>query len=199
MKRLILPFLFALTLAGCLSRSQPEITSFLIQAPDLHIAALASPYTVKVLPIHVAAPYADKSFIYRLNEERYEADFYHQFLAQPKQMLAQAITAGLSQGRLFKTVLPANNVQEGDLLLEITATELYADYRQQPQAVLTLQAYLSRADQDNGSYLLNETIAIRVPMASKSAANYAGALNQALAQALTQLQDKMAQRLGRAL
>jgi uncharacterized lipoprotein YmbA len=194
MKKWLIIFLVPL-LSGCLSRPQPEIASFLLHAPILSIAPLASNYTVKILPVKVAAPYADKAFIYRLDETRYITDFYHRFLSPPSQMLTEAVTAGLSQGRLFKTVLSATTVQEGELLLEITITALYADYQTRPAAVFALHAYLSHADQDKGNYLLNHTIDVRVPMQTKSATAYAQAMNSALAQGLQQLQEKIAERL----
>ena len=194
MKKWLIVFLFPL-LVGCLSQPQPDIASFLLQAPQLRIASLASNYTVKVLPVKVAAPYADKFFIYRLDKERYTADFYHRFLSYPGQMLTDAVTTGLSRGHLFKTVLSANTVQEGDVLLELTATELYADYRESPVAVFTLHAYLSHSDQDKGNYLFQDTIHVRIPMQAKNATAYAQAMNHALAQGLQQLQDKMGETL----
>jgi uncharacterized lipoprotein YmbA len=194
MKKWLIALLLPL-LVGCLSRPQPDIASFLLQAPALRIAPLASNYTVKVLPVKVVAPFANTFFIYRLDEERYTADFYHRFLSPPGQMLTDAMTAGLSQGRLFKTVLSASTVQEGDLLLEATVTALYADYRAHPTAVLTLHAYLSRSDQNGGNYLLNQTIDVRIPMQAKNAAAYAQAMNSALAQGLQQLQEKMGEAL----
>ena len=83
------------------------------------------------------------------------------------------------------------------MLLEITATELYADYQHSPAAVLALQAYLSHTDQDKGNYLVSENVNIRVPMQAKNAAAYAKAMNTALAQGLAELQEKMQENMRR--
>ena len=138
MKRVIFPFLLTFLLTGCLNRSQPDIARFLLGTPTLSISPITLTYTVNVLSSKVAAPYAGHSFIYRLNDEHYESDFYHRFLSNPSQMLTVAMTAALSQSNLFKNVIFATNVQESDLLLEASITELYADYRSNPTAVLTL-------------------------------------------------------------
>jgi ABC-type uncharacterized transport system auxiliary subunit len=93
---------------------------------------------------------------------------------------------------LFRQVVPMGSGAPADFLLEGFASEIYADLRDRgkPAAVLEIKFFLT--DLASGAVVWNRDFAKRVAMPNAGADAFAGAINQALSQALADLGQELA-------
>jgi len=144
-------FLFA----GCVSieKSYPDKRYYV-----LDIAADAAPQnpgetgTLQIGSARVSPRYADRSFIYRRSETRFESDFYNQFLISPGVLVAEELRHGLSQSGIFKFVVGSANALTATHTLEIVVNTLYGDFRdlRAPKAVMEIEFFLSQVESPSG-------------------------------------------------
>ncbi|HEX6437324.1 MAG TPA: hypothetical protein VF182_09350 [Candidatus Binatia bacterium] len=144
-------FLFA----SCVSieKSYPDKRYFV-----LDITADAAPEnpgetgTLQIGSARVSPRYADRSFVYRRSETRFESDFYNQFLISPGVLLAEELRQGLSQSGIFKFVVGSANAVPPTHTLEIIVNTLYGDFRdlRAPKAVMEIEFFLSQEGSPNG-------------------------------------------------
>lgn len=185
----------AVTLAACsLSRPSPVKRTFLLEpAPP---AAVASPKsaTLRVGTVSVAAPYRGKSFVYRADELKFEADYYSEFFVAPAAIIAEATAKALAASGAFRRVIPPGVADEGDFVLDGFVTDLYGDARDpaKPAAVLAVTFYLSPANAPVANVIWSREYRQRVPMSEPSAEALAKAWNAALTAILGELARDLA-------
>jgi len=80
----------------------------------------------------VAASFARKALVVRIDEVRYAADFSNAFIVPPGDMLGAAIAQWLDMAGLFRSVSQPGTQTPGSQVLEATVTELYGDFRSGP-------------------------------------------------------------------
>jgi len=189
MKALIIA-LGVLLLAGCgLNRPAVERQSFLVE-PVRKAAAVATPGTasLKIGRIEVASPFADRAFVYRRDEQRYETDFYNEFAADPAAMLAQATADWLRRSHRYRTVLESGAAGAGDYRLDAAVTALYVDFRTSPAtAVLAVHWRLLQGN----DVARESTREERVPLLVRTPAGAASAHQEALGRALAGLESEL--------
>ena len=100
---------------------------------------------LKVGTISVTAPFDGKSLVYRLSESRYEKDFYNTYIALPNEMFANATRTWLNDAGVFRLTVDQSNGFFPYYTLQAHVEEFYGDYRTKPEAVVTIQYYLSAA------------------------------------------------------
>ena len=130
-------------LTGCLSRPPLHVQTLAFEsvaAPSAH-GALGNQRVVCIRPLRVAAPFDNRSLIYRVGDFSYSADPYAEFLESPADSLRPPIRSWMRQSDLFQTVIEPGSALRPNTMAEITVLELYGDYRdpRNPAAVLTLQ------------------------------------------------------------
>ena len=179
-------------LTGCLSR------------PALHTQTLAfdpptgseprdvprSERVVSIRSLRVAAPFDDRSLIYRMGDFSYEADPYAEFLVSPAESLRPPIRSWMHRSELFRTVVEPGSALRPDIMAEITVLELYGDFRRppEPEAVLTLRFVLLDSPEGiSGKLAFEQEYSRRVLLKGRNANALMAGWNEALNQILAQL------------
>jgi cholesterol transport system auxiliary component len=144
-------FLFA----GCVSieKSYPDKRYFVLDiVADAASQNAGETGTLQIASARVSPRYADRSFIYRRSETRFESDFYNQFLISPGVLVAEELRQGLSQSGIFKFVVGSANALTATHTLEIVVNTLYGDFRdlRAPQAVMEIEFFLSQEGSPSG-------------------------------------------------
>lgn len=184
-----------LLLGGCtLTRPAVVKERYLLQAAPpapamAPAAAAAHPGTLRLNPVAVAAPYAGTSLVVRLDEFRYERDFYHEFLVAPRDMITERTAAWLAARRVFAGVQLAGSSLPPDVELGGFVSEFYGDLRpgRPPEAVLTVQFVLTDIRTAPAKRLWQDTFTRRVPLTGKAPAEIVRGMDAALAAVLTDL------------
>jgi ABC-type uncharacterized transport system, auxiliary component len=186
---------FLLALTGCTLNRPPVVKqTYLLEAERPDSSAQTLPVSVRVGAFSVAPPFEGKGLVYRLDDSRYESDFYHEFFVSPRAMAADRTTRWLRQSGLFRDVLAVGVSGDADYLLEGHVSELYLDFRDRakPVAVVSAQFYLSR-DGGSGGIALSASLDRRAPLADNSPQAAARALGAAFAGVLADLEARLGQ------
>jgi len=162
-------------------------------------AAVTDQPLLQVSKAFVAAPFHEKSLVYRIGDNKYTADYYQEFLVSPSQMITQLTVDWLRTSGAWPRVDHVGAPTTGRIL-DLTVRELYGDYRREgsEQAVVRLRAQLSSLDaEDNTRRLMEKDYVARVKIKDREAETLVSGLNQALEQVLEKLAaDLRSQRTG---
>jgi cholesterol transport system auxiliary component len=145
----------SLLFTGCVSieKSYPDKRYFVLDiAPDASPQNPAEAGTLQIASARISPRYADKNFVYRRSDTRFESDFYNEFLISPGVLVAEELRQGLSQSGLFKFVVGSVNALAPTHTLETVVNTLYGDFRdlRAPQAVMEIEFFLSQEESPSG-------------------------------------------------
>ncbi len=186
-----------LFLSGC-SLTRPAVVKqrYLLQAAPPPVAATAvtpaapaRPGLLRINPITVATPYAGGSLVCRLDEFRYEKDFYHEFFISPRDMFTDRTSDWLERRRVFSAVLLNGSPLPPDFELTGFVSEFCGDLRpgRAPEAVITVQFVLADVRTAPAKFLWQNTFTRRIPLSGTAPADIVKGLDAALAAVLTDL------------
>jgi cholesterol transport system auxiliary component len=144
-------FLFS----GCVSieRSYPDKRYFLLE-----ISSRASPQDpadngiLQISSARVSPRYADRNFVYRRSDTRFESDFYNQFLISPGELVTEELRRELSKAGIFKFVVGSANLLAPTHTMEAIVNTLYGDFRElkAPKAVIEMEFFLTQEASPSG-------------------------------------------------
>jgi len=193
-------FLLALTILACtacsLNTPAPARNTFLPR-PDLSRATVQGeslPGLLLVNVFAVAEAFAGKPMVYRFDENRYETDFYNEFLVAPRDLVTQGALEWLQRAQPYETVAPAAGARAPRaLLLQGTVNELYADVRdpQRPAAVLSVRFYLVDETQPARPLRSSGELRRAIPIADASAAAFAEGVSRAMTEIFGELEQRL--------
>jgi hypothetical protein len=152
--------------------------------------AARSQRVVSIRSLRVAAPFEDRSLIYRMGDFSYNADPYAEFLVSPADSLRPPIRNWMRQSGLFRTVVEPGSALRPNTMAEITVLELYGDFRrpQEPAAVLSLRFVLLDSPEGiPGKLAFEQEYSRRVVLKARNAHALMAGWNEALSQILAQL------------
>ena len=196
MKALLFCALAVAVLAACsaITRPAPVRQTFLIEPPAVSPITQPQPGALRVGPISVAAPFRGKSFVFRMDELRYETDFYDEFLVPPASMLTDQTTRALARARPFTRISGPGATADAEFVLDGFASALYADMRQpgKPAADVAITYYLTPTTGVERTPIWSHEYRRHTPMRDASAAAYAEALNVAFAEIVGELARDLA-------
>jgi cholesterol transport system auxiliary component len=135
----------AFTLLACApTRPSIESANWLV-APERTGAPrkMQSPMWLKMGSFSVSTPFDTKSLVYRLGDQRYEKDFYNAYITTPSSMFANATRQWLDQSGIFRLTVAQGTSFFPFYTLQATIDELYGDYRGKPEAVVSVQFFLT--------------------------------------------------------
>lgn len=183
-----LPCLFC----GCLSRPALHTRTFAFDPPagSAPKSPAGSQRVVSIRSLRVAAPFDDRSLVYRVGDFSYDADPYAEFLVSPSESLRSPIRSWMRQSDFFGTVVEPGSALKPNTMAEITVLELYGDFRRPPEAaaVLTLRfVLLDSPDGIPGKLAFEGEYSRRVPLKAGNANALMAGWNEALKQILAQL------------
>lgn len=157
MKHYILTAIALLTLASCsLPTRAPVTPSAWMVAPE-RTGAPYKPRTefwLKIGAVSVAPPFDGRSLVYRLGDQRYEKDFYNIYSVIPAEMFANAERQWLNQANIFAATLGQGNSFFPFYTLQASVEEFYGDYRVKPEAVVTVEFFLTATNAGIGNPII---------------------------------------------
>jgi ABC-type uncharacterized transport system auxiliary subunit len=134
---------------------------------DLPSAARGAPVgrSIAVLPFTAASTASGQMLLYRVDDMRYEHDFYNRFLAPPAQMLTGALRHYLLQSKVGLVREPGAPLSS-DLLVQPRLTELYVDYRDtdRPRAVVAVILVLIERQPSGNRQVFERTYRREIPL-----------------------------------
>ena len=151
---------------------------------------------LKVGTLSVTAPFDGKSLVYRLSESRYEKDFYNAYIALPNEMFANATRTWLNDAGIFRLTVDQSNGFFPYYTLQGHVEEFYGDYRTKPEAVVTIQYYLSAASTSKAGnpVIFSPRYSQRIALTDNSRAALILGYQQALTTILQQLEAEFYQK-----
>jgi cholesterol transport system auxiliary component len=183
-------------LAACsaITRPAPVRQTFLLDPPLPSVLPQAQPAALRVGTVNVAAPFRGKAFVYRMDELRYETDFYVEFLVPPAAMLADQTTRVLMRAKPFARVTGPGSSVDAEWILDGFASALYADMREagKPAAELAITYYLTSAGGVEQTPVWSREYRRHTVMRDSSPVAYAAALNVAFGDIVTELARDLA-------
>lgn len=204
----------AILASGCvtLSRPLPQKTRYLLEPRRAPIAPEATPASdgrargaIFVDPVHVSPLFDHKGFLYRVGENEYERDFYHELWVSPGVLVRQATIEWLRDSPVLRTGIEDRRPSATRWRLGGRVERLYADLRNAsaPLAVIELSFELVDARADARAGTDTEDPASRwhyraeIPAHDTSPAALARAWTEALARILGDLESDLARALAR--
>ncbi len=139
-------------------------------------------FWLKVGPVSVNGPFDGKSMVYRLADQRYEKDFYNGYISSPAEMVGNATRQWISDANIFKATVNQSNTFFPYYTLQVNVTEFYGDYRNQAEAVVSIEFYLVvLSSGSQNPILMNSRYTQRVPLKDNRPNTLANGLQQAFA------------------
>ena len=86
-------------------------------------------YCIKVRNARVEAPFEGKSFVYRLADDQWETDFYHEWFTYPRDILTENCVEYLTHKGTLGQVSTEDSLLEADYYLEGTLQSFHLDRR----------------------------------------------------------------------
>ena len=143
------PILLAITLLGLASCSLPTRppvgpSSWMV-APERTAAPrqARSDVWLKMGSVSVSPPFDGKSLVYRTADQRYEKDFYNVYATIPSEMIGNAERQWMNKANIFAATVGQSNSFFPFYYLQASVEEFYGDYRGQPEAVVSIEFFLS--------------------------------------------------------
>ena len=187
----VLLLLLGFSLSACApTRPSIESANWLV-APERTGAprTMQSPLWLKIGSFSVTAPFDSKSLVYRLGDQRYEKDFYNAYIASPSSMFSNATRQWLDQSGIFRITVAQGTSFFPFYTLQATIDELYGDYRGKPEAVVSVQFFLTVTNPNIPTPLITaKRYTQRVALANNLPQTLVLGQQQALAAILQQLE-----------
>ena len=144
--KLILCSASVCTLLACGLPSRPpiETTSWLVS--PTRTGPAHQPRTdiwLRMGSVSVTTPFDGKSLVYRLGDNRYEKDFYNVYAALPNEMVSNATRQWMNQANIFSMTVGQSTSFSPFYILQASVEEFYGDYRVRPEAVVTVEFFLT--------------------------------------------------------
>ena len=98
---------------------------------------------LKIGAVSVSSPFDGRSLVYRLGDQRYEKDFYNVYATIPSEMIGNAERQWLNKANIFSATVGQGNSFFPFYTLQLTVNEFYGDYRIKPEAVVSVEFFLS--------------------------------------------------------
>ena len=184
--------LVALAPAACsiFDRSAPSATHFLLVPPPQAKAEGAPLGSVIVRRASVVNPYDVRGFVYRLANSEWRIDAYNGFIAEPADMITDALMRGFERSGRFGVVAGLGLAASTDLAAETLVEEFFVDFSPKlakPTAMVHMRTLLVDRRSGRGGVLATLRAHAEVPLADGSPQAVCDALSLAVGQAVAQV------------
>jgi len=189
-----LALLLAALCSGCAGRSSYAKRQFVLEVTRPAQPARQSRDAVLVVRGFSIDPlYDGRGLKYRKGESEYEADFYNEFVLAPQVLLGSQTRNWLAQSGLFKMVLEPGSLVEPTHILEGNVLALYGDFRGQslPQAVVEIRIFVVTSRSSRPEVVFTRDYRASQQAKERTADALVAALNQCLAQILSELEEDL--------
>jgi cholesterol transport system auxiliary component len=200
MKRIFL-IAVALSLTACSlpSRAPVTPTSWMVLPERTGVPRQArTDFWLKVGAVSVAAPYDGKSLVYRLGDQRYEKDFYNIYSTIPSEMIGNAERQWLNNANIFAAAVGQGNSFFPYYTLQTSVNEFYGDYRVRPEAVVSVEFFLTVINGSKTNPLIGANrYTKRIPLKDNTPEALVLGQQQALAEIFKQYEEQLYQYAGK--
>jgi ABC-type uncharacterized transport system auxiliary subunit len=190
----------SLILAACLGQPHPVKNRFNLAVPEADLGAVvnaAGRRTLLLGAVTAAPAYDGRALLYRVGPDRYENDFYNEFLAPPARLLAETASDRLTRASQRLRVTSVPGLVMADFGLEAHIQDLYGDFRFiPPRAVMTLRFTLNDLQPAVARVALDRLYTCERPLAGRGGA---AELVAAYGLCLADILEELAQNLDRAI
>lgn len=183
---------------GCLGgQAAPHKQRYVLDISPVRVSDPGARGVVQVNRVRVAPLFERKGLVYRTGEDRYEADFYHEFYAPPGELIREAVGQWLLRSGVFSEVVAPTMRADPDWWLEGRVTKLYADVRRAgaPEAVLEIGWTLLDARSIDSQTVFDRSYSAVVALSDREPATVMDGLRRALAHSLERLNEDLARTL----
>lgn len=186
------PALMAVLIAAtaCLAQPHPVKNSYALsaEAPATADRNHGNRRTLLVGSVTAAAGFDNRALVYRVGSDRYENDFYNEFLAPPARLLADQTSQYLDQASPRFRVVKTPGLTLAQYGLETYLEAIYGDYTTAPpQAVLAIRYTLNDLRGASPKVIWDKTYRRALPMGDESPEALTSALSRALGEILAEL------------
>lgn len=143
-----------------------------------------------------ASPQAQgRSLIYRISDERYESDYYNEFLVPPETMLADEARNFMDAQGIFKAVISKASLVFPDYVLEGNVVRMYGDYRnpRTPLAILELELFLLNTDTTQPRIVFHRNYVKETTLSKPAPSDLVAGYDQLAAQIFTEFANDIRQ------
>ena len=191
-------FLCAIALVGLVSCSLPTRppvgpTAWMV-APERSAPPRQARTDIwlKIGSVSVAPPFDGKALVYRVGDQRYEKDFYNVYTSIPAEMIGNAERQWMNNSNIFSAAVGQSNSFFPYYYLQASVEEFYGDYRGQPEAVVSVEFFLSATSGGKVNPIIGANrYTKRVPLADNSPQALVLGQQQALAEIFKQYEDQL--------
>jgi ABC-type uncharacterized transport system auxiliary subunit len=182
------PALTALLVAGCLGQSQPEKTRYLLDITPTEIQDPGDRGSVQVSRMRVDRPFERKGLVYRVSEDRYTADFYHEFYSVPGDLIRTSLEQWFERSGTFTAVVGPTQGIRPDWRIEGFVHNLYADFSLPgwQTAVLEIEFVVLDAQSPQLDVVLERSYRVLAALRDRKPASVAHGLRDAAKQAFAE-------------
>lgn len=151
MTRFLLILISAVALCGCSSGPHWKRQGFAFSVPADPPATNATTNMTALSRVSISPLFQSRSFTYRIGEHSYEQDPYAGFLVPPERALAESIRGWLRASGMYGRVIEPGSQLRPGLVLEVSITELYGDFRTPSQPTATMGIHLTCYEIQDGA------------------------------------------------
>lgn len=196
MKSLIFSLFFGLLAfviaCGSVSKTYPEKKFYLIELDKLNSDEIPPKGTAfKIRRLSLSQKFEGKEFVYRRDNVNFESDFYHTFFISPSANLREEIAKGLLDQKIFEFDANQNARWEPTHFIEVSVSDLYGDFRNEPKAILNLEAFVYTETGLNVTLLLKKNYQKSISINKKEASDLVVGWNRALSEILKEMQQDL--------
>ena len=175
MKNNIISILVLLTIvsSACtgLNKNYPIRNFYSLKPIETDVITFAQINKVlEVSTFTISPKYRGKEFIYKIDENRFDSDFYNQFFNSPAQIITVETLNRLNQSNIFKNIINSHTPVHPDYVLYGNIVEIFGDFSNiTPQSVLSVEFILVDESSIDSKILFNKVYSDRMDLNSKSA------------------------------
>ncbi len=178
-------------LCGCgLSQPYPAKQWFGVSAgAPASTSATPRDVVLRVDSVRVAEPFSNREFQYLVGADRFERDYYANFVADPDRLLTAQLTNWLTSSNVFRAVISASSDAGADVSLHCMVTEMYGDFQDAnaPKAIFAARFFLIDERGLQGDVLFMRDYRKLESMDSNNAESFAQSLGRAAGRVFGQL------------
>jgi cholesterol transport system auxiliary component len=193
---LTLILIAAISLGGCVSlkKKYPEKNYFVLDiSRDTAVTAPVEAPILKIRKFRISPRYQSRNLVYRLDELRYDSDFYNVFFTNPDVLLTEEVRDWLGATGLFSHVTDLSNYVEPEYILEGAVTALYGDFTDaaNPKAVLEIKMLLINSLSSETDIIFKNDYRSETPIKDNHPDSVIVGMNQALTDIMTALESDL--------
>ena len=197
--RVVLSLVVMTTLTGCFGLGSKDDDSGEADSPHYYVidvdrgasaSSFAKDQVLRIQPVRISPNFRNKSIVFKVGEDEYQAQTNHYFFADPQAMFTEQLRRWLQKSGLFSQVIIDEDIP-ADMVLETAVTALYGDKRDEfsPQAVLEMQFFLTASGNNTNRTLFQTGLRIDINIDETTPPNVVKGWKQGLEELLATVED----------